>query len=105
MRMFIMRGEQPPESEMEISIDGSNYSLSSGILPSLGAHSNRRVKLRCFIISPYDRRYRYVHRDQFQFLLFDQLGTPLIKETIRMMQNLGDIPDRSSVLHGVGVTV
>ncbi|XP_038701134.1 potassium channel AKT1-like [Tripterygium wilfordii] len=42
----------------QMSRDGSHYSLSNGILPSLGARSNRRVKLRRFIISPYDRRYR-----------------------------------------------
>ncbi|KAG6499005.1 hypothetical protein ZIOFF_038761 [Zingiber officinale] len=46
------------EVEKEISRDGSHYSLSTGILPSLGARSNRRVKLRRFIVSPYDRRYR-----------------------------------------------
>ncbi|RAL37244.1 hypothetical protein DM860_004166 [Cuscuta australis] len=40
------------------SRDGSHYSLSTGILPPLGARSNRRVKLRRFIVSPYDRRYR-----------------------------------------------
>ncbi|KAF8393268.1 hypothetical protein HHK36_021509 [Tetracentron sinense] len=42
----------------QMSRDGSHYSLSTGILPSLGARSNRRVKLRRFIISPYDPRYR-----------------------------------------------
>ncbi|CAK9135605.1 unnamed protein product [Ilex paraguariensis] len=42
----------------QLSRDGSHYSLSTGILPSLGARSNRRVKLRSFIISPYYRRYR-----------------------------------------------
>ncbi|KAF2310699.1 hypothetical protein GH714_016416 [Hevea brasiliensis] len=42
----------------QLSRDGSHYSLSSAVLPSLGARSNRRVKLRRFIISPYDRRYR-----------------------------------------------
>nr|CAZ64538.1 inward rectifying shaker-like K+ channel [Vitis vinifera] len=46
-----------PEIE-QLSRDGSHYSLSTGILPSLGARSNRRVKLRNFILSPYDRRYR-----------------------------------------------
>ncbi|RWW66664.1 hypothetical protein BHE74_00025943 [Ensete ventricosum] len=46
------------EAERELSRDGSHYSLSSGILPSLGARSNRRVKLPTFIVSPYDRRYR-----------------------------------------------
>ncbi|TVU35773.1 hypothetical protein EJB05_17676, partial [Eragrostis curvula] len=32
--------------ERELSRDGSHYSISSGILPSLGARSNRRIKLR-----------------------------------------------------------
>ncbi|KAK8595655.1 hypothetical protein V6N13_000355 [Hibiscus sabdariffa] len=41
-----------------LSRDSSHYSLTTGILPSLGARSNRRVKLRRFIVSPYDRRYR-----------------------------------------------
>ncbi|KAL8189630.1 hypothetical protein R6Q57_029196 [Mikania cordata] len=42
----------------QISRDGSQYSLTTAILPSLGARSNRGIKLRSFIISPYDRRYR-----------------------------------------------
>ncbi|XP_023739117.1 potassium channel AKT1 [Lactuca sativa] len=42
----------------QMSRDGSQYSLTTAILPSLGARSNRRVQLRNFIISPYDRRYR-----------------------------------------------
>ncbi|KAG6536954.1 hypothetical protein ZIOFF_002032 [Zingiber officinale] len=46
------------ETEKEISRDGSHYSIFSGILPSLGARSTRRVMLRWFIVSPYDRRYR-----------------------------------------------
>ncbi|XP_074562399.1 potassium channel AKT1-like [Curcuma longa] len=46
------------ETEKEISRDGSHHSIFSGILPSLGARSNRRVMLRWFIVSPYDRRYR-----------------------------------------------
>ncbi|KAI4335781.1 hypothetical protein L6164_014391 [Bauhinia variegata] len=48
----------PGQEELELSRDGSQYSLSTGILPSLGARSNRRIKLRTFIVSPYDRRYR-----------------------------------------------
>ncbi|KAL6614834.1 hypothetical protein ACP70R_037104 [Stipagrostis hirtigluma subsp. patula] len=47
-----------PALERELSRDGSHHSISSGILPSLGARSNRRVKLRRCIVSPYDRRYR-----------------------------------------------
>ncbi|KAH9800354.1 Potassium channel AKT1 [Citrus sinensis] len=35
----------------QLSRDGSHYSLSTGVLPSLGARSNRRVKLRRFIVS------------------------------------------------------
>ncbi|XP_031494689.1 potassium channel AKT1-like isoform X1 [Nymphaea colorata] len=46
------------EGEQLGSIEGSYYSLSHGILPPLGARSNRRVKLKNFIISPYDRHYR-----------------------------------------------
>ncbi|KAK1434704.1 hypothetical protein QVD17_00453 [Tagetes erecta] len=44
----------------QMSREGSQYSLTTGILPSLGATSNRnrRIKLRNFIVSPYDRRYR-----------------------------------------------
>ncbi|KAJ0987939.1 hypothetical protein J5N97_006295 [Dioscorea zingiberensis] len=45
-------------AEKQISLDGSHYSLSSGILPSLGGKTSRVVKLRRFIISPYDKRYR-----------------------------------------------
>ncbi|WCJ29707.1 Potassium channel AKT1 [Euphorbia peplus] len=46
------------ELEQQLSRDGSHYNLSNAVLPSLGARSNRRVKLKSFIISPYDPRYR-----------------------------------------------
>ncbi|KAL8063509.1 hypothetical protein ABFX02_01G030600 [Erythranthe guttata] len=36
----------------------SSISFSSGILPPLGARSNRKIKLRRSIISPFDSRYR-----------------------------------------------
>lgn len=51
----------------QLSRDGSHYSLSTGILPSLGARSSRRIKLGRFILSPYDRRYRCT---DFYFLGF-----------------------------------
>lgn len=39
-----------------MSKDGSQYSLSVSVLPSLGPNrTNRKVKLRRFIISPFDR--------------------------------------------------
>ncbi|XP_055819336.1 potassium channel AKT1-like [Solanum dulcamara] len=50
------------EKEMEraYSMDdkSSHYSITSAILPSLGAHSNRKIKLRRYIISPSNPRYR-----------------------------------------------
>ncbi|KAL2517599.1 Potassium channel AKT1 [Abeliophyllum distichum] len=57
----IMCGMETVENEIErISRDDdrSSHSISTGILPSLGAHSNRRIKLRPFIISPFDPHYR-----------------------------------------------
>ncbi|KAL7150722.1 hypothetical protein ABFS83_05G132500 [Erythranthe nasuta] len=55
-----MCGMKEIESEIErVSRDErSSHSVSSGILPALGIHSNRRVKLRPFIISYLDPRYR-----------------------------------------------
>ncbi|KAK6273140.1 PREDICTED: potassium channel AKT1 [Theobroma cacao] len=42
-----------------LSKEGSQYSFSVGVLPSLGPYrSNRKVKLRRFILSPFDPRYR-----------------------------------------------
>ncbi|KAF5207941.1 Potassium channel akt1 [Thalictrum thalictroides] len=44
----------------QMSRDGSQYSLSSGILPSLGvgAASRTKQKFPKFIVSPHDRKYR-----------------------------------------------
>lgn len=46
-----------------LSIGGtmSHYSFSKGLLPPLGVNSrsSRHVKLRSFIVSPFDPRYRY----------------------------------------------
>ncbi|KAL6984857.1 RAC-alpha serine/threonine-protein kinase [Sarracenia purpurea var. burkii] len=51
-------GDDDREIEQQFSRDGSQSSLSTGILPSLGARSNRTIKLARFVVSPYDRRYR-----------------------------------------------
>ncbi|KAK6129717.1 hypothetical protein DH2020_036583 [Rehmannia glutinosa] len=62
-----MCGMREIESEIErLSRDerSSHYSMSTGILPALGVHSNRRVKLRPFIISYLDPRYSSSHRRQ-----------------------------------------
>ncbi|KAE8670849.1 Potassium channel AKT1 [Hibiscus syriacus] len=49
------------EEEIEqLSRESSHYSLSTGILPSLGDRSTRRIKLRSYIISPYYLHYRTV---------------------------------------------
>ncbi|KAG6530064.1 hypothetical protein ZIOFF_012285 [Zingiber officinale] len=37
---------------------GESYSFSSDLLPSLGANINQSIKLRRFIVSPFDSRYR-----------------------------------------------
>ncbi|OIT08427.1 PREDICTED: potassium channel AKT1-like [Nicotiana attenuata] len=51
--------EKEIERENYIDDKSSHYSFTSGILPSLGAHhSNRRIKLRRYIISPSNPRYR-----------------------------------------------
>lgn len=47
-------GDLPPAH-----VSDGCFSVTSGILPSLGARSsNRRLQLRRFIVSPYDPRYR-----------------------------------------------
>ncbi|KAM3218353.1 potassium channel AKT1 [Capsicum annuum] len=48
------------EIERAYSMDdkSSQYSITSAILPSLGAHCNRKIKLRRYIISPSNPRYR-----------------------------------------------
>ncbi|XP_042000316.1 potassium channel AKT1-like [Salvia splendens] len=53
-----MCGDAQAREIEQLSREGSQYSLSTGILPSLGARSNRRIRLPPFIVSPYDRRYR-----------------------------------------------
>ncbi|XP_048490991.1 potassium channel AKT1 isoform X2 [Beta vulgaris subsp. vulgaris] len=45
------------ETEHEAS-SHAGYDLTTEILPSLGARSHAQVKIRRFIISPFDRRYR-----------------------------------------------
>lgn len=54
--------EAEDEAAEHISIEGtmSHYSFSKGLLPPLGVNSraSRNVKLRCFIVSPFDPRYR-----------------------------------------------
>lgn len=58
-----MCGMREIDDEIELVSKDEKYSdaISRGILPSLGANSNRRVKLRRFIISPFEPRYRYAH--------------------------------------------
>lgn len=47
------------EAEQEgASSAGLEYDLTAEMWPSLGERSHRRVRLRRFVISPFDRRYR-----------------------------------------------
>ncbi|KAL1210335.1 putative potassium channel AKT5 [Cardamine amara subsp. amara] len=56
--------EAESDAADHISIEGtmSHYSFSKGLLPPLGigatGRSSRHIKLRCFIVSPFDPRYR-----------------------------------------------
>ncbi|XP_022132477.1 potassium channel AKT1 isoform X1 [Momordica charantia] len=56
-----MCGREPEKEIEQLSRDdGSQYSLTGGILPPLGVNgrNNRRGKLRAHIISPFDYNYR-----------------------------------------------
>ncbi|CAO2820711.1 unnamed protein product [Amaranthus hypochondriacus] len=53
------KGHEEKNDKDEISsIDESTYSFTRGLLPSLGARSNRRMVTRPYIISPLSSRYR-----------------------------------------------
>lgn len=64
------------EDDVKTDAEGSFYSLTTEILPPFGAHSNRRVRLRRFCFSPYDRRYRFLPFQNriFLLLLEQELG-------------------------------
>ncbi|XP_021767780.1 potassium channel AKT1-like isoform X4 [Chenopodium quinoa] len=66
--------------EVEIdptSIDGSShYSLSNGVLPSLGARSNRGAFLHRSTVSPFNHRYRLIAWKYIRtWFLFDFIST------------------------------
>ncbi|KAI4379900.1 hypothetical protein MLD38_006139 [Melastoma candidum] len=50
--------EDDDAADMLSMDDTSRYSLSRDVLPALGGRSDRRVKLRRFVVSPFDHRYR-----------------------------------------------
>ncbi|KAG2700062.1 hypothetical protein I3760_07G216200 [Carya illinoinensis] len=54
------RGGEGAEDQQHPRDDGSHYSLTAGLLPPLGATAfkTRHVKLRPFIVSPFDPRYK-----------------------------------------------
>ncbi|CAN7060462.1 hypothetical protein IGI04_016089 [Brassica rapa subsp. trilocularis] len=52
------RGRHEIDEIEQLSRESSHFSLSTGILPSLGARSNRRIKLKRFVVSPYNHKYR-----------------------------------------------
>ena len=56
-RILGFEGEEEAEQEGS-SRAGHEYDLTAEILPSLGGRSHGRVRLRRFVISPFDRRYR-----------------------------------------------
>uniref|UniRef100_A0A0E0LHQ2 Potassium channel n=1 Tax=Oryza punctata TaxID=4537 RepID=A0A0E0LHQ2_ORYPU len=52
------------------------FSFSSGVLPSLGARSDRHVRLRRFIVSPYDRRYKLWNNSLILLVIYSAWVTP-----------------------------
>ena len=75
--------DQPVPTPREVDI--SHYSLNAGILPPLGniARTTRRVKLRRFIISPFDPHYRY------RFILLSFIRA-IISYKIPLLRALGE---------------
>lgn len=59
MNGFICAGSVSVGDE-QMSAHDNHFIYSNGMLPSLGAKINRRVKLCRFLISPYDRHYRSI---------------------------------------------
>lgn len=110
-----MCGMKEIESEIErVSLDeGSshNNSITNGILPSLGARSNRKVNLHPYIISPFDARYRYMSHlhlclDLDQQVKFYSLLYVKEKESVccGLVQGMGNVSSTSCVLHSMGVS-
>lgn len=75
------RGGEGAEDQQHPRDDGSHYSLTAGLLPPLGATAfkTRHVKLRPFIVSPFDPRYKFTLPPFLSFLLpFSLIFLPLI---------------------------
>ncbi|KAK4257354.1 hypothetical protein QN277_006952 [Acacia crassicarpa] len=45
--------------EIQVTTEANHFSLSTGILPSLGATNTPRIRLKTCVLSPYDPRYRW----------------------------------------------
>eukprot|EP01018_Ginkgo_biloba_P000293 Gb_06792 [translate_table: standard] len=59
LKSIICAADQKDCDEHDVSNDASFHSFASGFLPSLGARSVNRMKLRKHIISPYEPWYRW----------------------------------------------
>ncbi|KAL2897808.1 Potassium channel AKT1 [Bienertia sinuspersici] len=59
------------------SVDGSShYSVSNGVLPSLGARSSRGITLHRFTVSPFDYRYRSWEMFLVVLVFYTAWGSP-----------------------------
>lgn len=79
--------------------DNSIYSLTAP-LPPFGYRSVQKTKLRNFVISPGDHRYRYISHS----LLF-VICVKLINHILFGMQMVADAFGGVSFLHCMGITI
>lgn len=95
------RVDREETTEMMSMDDASHYSLSRAVLPSLGARTDKRAKLRRFILSPFDCWYRWAGR-----LYLCHMRIPLlILRYNKLVQALGDISSASGILYGLGFSL
>lgn len=78
--------------------------LSSDLLPSLGARINQATKLRRYIISPFNPRYRWWFTSWFiQIIYFSTMLLLLMSHS--SFQGLGDVAGRSSRLLSLDLSI
>lgn len=101
------------ELEQMSSVDqGSQYSLSDGILPSLGAASrnHRKPKLRRFIISPFDPHYKSLSQfsNSASAFCMSMCSLKWVDDFFSWgfnLQDLAVVSDMPGVLHSMGVSL
>jgi hypothetical protein len=55
---------------------GGRFSIMTGFLPSLGAHSSRRHRVRRCVVSPYDPRYLFWEHSLVMLVFYSAWASP-----------------------------